>query len=67
MERKYVSGAEHVIFYEDMTARQDSLRNFDRRRRILKKKDQQPLIIDDNDASDADRLSVSEKSLYRSR
>ena len=57
MERKYISGAEHVNFYEDMTQRQDSLRNFDRRRRILTKKEQRPLIINDNDASDVDRLS----------
>ena len=65
IERKYVSGAEHVNFYEDMTQRQDSLRNFDRRRRILTKKEQRPLIINDNDASDVDRLSIeSVRNLY---
>ena len=37
MERKYISGAEHVNFYEDMTQRQDSLRNFDRRRKNFNK------------------------------
>ena len=47
-----------VIFYEDMTARQDSLRHFDRRRAILKGKGKQPLIIDDNEISEADRVSI---------
>ena len=65
IERKYISGAEHVNFYEDMTARQCSLRNFDRRRKIQKAKEQQPLIIDDNEISDSDRLSIeSVRNLY---
>ena len=57
-QRSYVSGADDVDFYEDMTGRQDALRNFDRRRQLEKKKKEQPLIIDDNAASDDDRLSI---------
>ena len=65
IERKYVSGAEHVNFYEDMTARQCSLRNFDRRRKIQKDKEQQPLIVDDNEISESDRLTIeSVRNLY---
>ena len=48
-----------------MTARQCSLRNFDRRRKIQKDKDQQPLIVDDNEVNDSDRLSMeSVRNLY---
>ena len=56
--RKYVSGAEHADFYEDMSARVDSLRLFDRRRAIEKKKGEHPLIIDDNEPSDYDKMSI---------
>ena len=58
LTRKYISGAEHVNFYEDMAARQDSLRHFDRRRAILRAKEKQPLIIDDNEINEVDRLSI---------
>ena len=56
--RAYVSGAEHVDFYEDMSARTNALRYWDRRRTLEKKKVQQPLIIDDNEPSDYDQLSI---------
>ena len=58
LTRKYVSGADDVVFYEDMSARKDSLRHFDRRRAIEKKKEKQPLIIGDNAVSESDRLSI---------
>ena len=56
--RAYVSGAEHVDFYEDMSARTNAFRHWDRRRTLEKKKVQQPLIIDDNEPSDYDQLSI---------
>ena len=48
IERKYVSGAEHVNFYEDGTARQCSLRNLTVEERS-RRTEQQPLIVDDNE------------------
>ena len=65
ISRRYFSGAEDVVIYEDFSARRDSLRNFDRRRAIEAAKGQQPLIIDDNEISEFDKTSMENvRSLY---
>ena len=65
ISRRYFSGVEDIVIYEDFSARRDSLRNFDRRREIEAAKGQQPLIIDDNEISDFDKTSMENvRSLY---
>mgnify|MGYP002631971453 FL=1 len=53
--RRYFSTA-NLYFHEDFSARVDSLRHHDRRRAILRAKEEQPIIIDDFDDPNADAI-----------
>ena len=56
-QRRFVSGADNVYFYEDFTARKCHLRAYDARRNIAKKGGRQPLVINDNNWSAYEKVN----------